>query len=82
MDGEKEIVRHDGEKTMGTNNIAEINGLILGLEELKRRNLKGIRVLMDSQLVVECVNGRWKVKKDHLKPLVVKARTLLLEIFF
>lgn len=68
-----------------TNNQAEYGTLIEGLKAaiaFARENGKplatvGIDVLTDSKLVVEQVNGRWKVKNEGLKPLQKEARSLL-----
>ena len=68
-----------------TNNEAEyrtmINGLQAILDALKALGsdpsaLK-IAVRSDSKLVIEQVNGRWKVKKAELRPLVQQAQKLL-----
>ena len=45
------------------------------MEALKVAN-KGDRILTDSQLVYNQVMGFWKVKKEHLKPLVNSARAI------
>jgi probable phosphoglycerate mutase len=60
-----------------TNNVAEYNGLILGLEEAKRRGAKAVDVRMDSKLVVEQMRGLWKIKHPGLKPLALRAGALL-----
>lgn len=60
-----------------TNNVAEYNGLILGLEEALRRGIRDIDIRMDSLLVVEQMRGRWKIKHPNLKPLAVRAGELL-----
>ena len=36
-----------------------------------------MRVRADSKLVIEQLSGRWKVKADHLRPLLREARELL-----
>ncbi len=51
-----------------TNNEAEYLGLIIGLEYAKKLGVKALTVRGDSKLVVEQAAGRWRVKKDHLKP--------------
>lgn len=56
----------------GTNNTAEYWALILGIREFRlfpHSETGNIDIKMDSKLVVEQVNGRWKVNKDTLKPL-------------
>jgi ribonuclease HI len=54
-----------------TNNVAEWNGLKLGLEEIKSVFGTGlsVNVFLDSELVCKQVTGIYKVKQDHLKPL-------------
>ena len=59
-----------------TNNVAEYTALIIGLEEAKRRGVDDIDVRMDSKLVVEQMNGRWKVKHPNMKPLALRAGEL------
>ncbi|MFL6158487.1 MAG: bifunctional RNase H/acid phosphatase [Marmoricola sp.] len=60
-----------------TNNVAEYRGLIAGLE-LARELAPGaaVEVRMDSQLVVEQMSGRWKVKHPSMKPLAAQAQQL------
>lgn len=56
-----------------TNNEAEYAGLIYALEWLinycPEHNIDSIKIFMDSKLVVEQINGHYKVKASHLKPL-------------
>ena len=59
-----------------TNNEAEYSALIFLLEEIKARNLKYVQISGDSKLVVNQVNGLWKVNKPHLKELFLKAKEL------
>ena len=59
-----------------TNNVAEYTGLIVGLEEAKRRGVDDLDVRMDSKLVVEQMSGRWKIKHPNMKPLALKAGAL------
>jgi len=59
-----------------TNNVAEYNGFILGLEEAKRLGIDDLDVRMDSKLVVEQMRGLWKIKHPNLKPLALRAGAL------
>lgn len=59
-----------------TNNVAEYTALIVGLEEARRRKFDEIEVRMDSKLVVEQMNGRWKIKHPNMKPLAIRAGEL------
>ena len=61
----------------GTNNIAEYTALIIGLEEAWRHEVEDIEIRMDSKLVVEQMNGRWRVRDAKLRPLADRSRELL-----
>ncbi len=61
-----------------TNNVAEYTAFIRGLEEAKRLGVDDIEVRMDSLLVVEQVNGKWKVKHPNMKLLHPRAIELWL----
>jgi ribonuclease HI len=60
-----------------TNNVAEYRALIAGLEAAGATPSRAVAVRGDSKLVIEQVAGRWKVKQEHLRPLVARARELL-----
>ena len=51
-----------------TNNEAEYQGLLLGLEFTKNLSIKHLTIKMDSLLVVNQVNGKWAIRAPHLKP--------------
>ena len=59
-----------------TNNVAEYQGFIIGLEEARRRGVDDLDARMDSMLVVEQMRGRWKIKHPNMKPLALKAGAL------
>ena len=58
------------------NTVAEYRALIAGLELARSRGIQRIRVYLDSELVVEQVNGLAKVGKEQIKPLHAKACSL------
>ena len=60
-----------------TNNVAEYTALIIGLEEARRHAVQDLEIRMDSKLVVEQMNGKWKMKAAHLRPLALEAGALL-----
>jgi ribonuclease HI len=60
-----------------TNNVAEYEAVIAGLEAALAYPARVVRVRADSMLVVEQLNGRWRVKQSHLRPLYARARELL-----
>ena len=60
-----------------TNNQAEYLALIEGLKEVEAWKPDRLEVYLDSKLVVEQVNNRWKVKEPQLKELYREATELL-----
>ncbi|MFB6212464.1 MAG: ribonuclease HI family protein [Candidatus Magasanikbacteria bacterium] len=60
-----------------TNNIAEYKAAIFGLEKLKQKigkekaSEKSIKLKSDSELLVNQVQGKYKVKSDNLKELFI-----------
>lgn len=61
-----------------TNNLAEYQALLEGLEAFVLRGLKGKLICKgDSKLVVEQVNGRWRCRAYHLRLLRDKILVLL-----
>ncbi len=69
-----EIAQGIGE---ATNNVAEYAAVIAGLELAHQKGVTDIEIFMDSELVVSQLLGKWKIKKDTLRPLAVKARALM-----
>jgi probable phosphoglycerate mutase len=61
------------------NTVAEYRALIEGLKLARNHGIQRIRVFLDSELVVDQVNGRSKVGKEHIKPLHAEACSLLQE---
>jgi len=59
-----------------TNNEAEYCALIMGLEEAINCNIKNLSVCGDSLLVINQVNGIYKVKHVNLIPLYAKVMEL------
>jgi ribonuclease HI len=60
-----------------TNNVAEYRAVIAGLEAARRFPARTLRLRADSMLVIRQLEGKWKVKQPHLRPLVEQARQLL-----
>ena len=52
-----------------TNNVAEYRGLLLGLERARALGATEVDVVMDSELVVNQLNGRYRVRSADLAPL-------------
>jgi ribonuclease H / adenosylcobalamin/alpha-ribazole phosphatase len=62
---------------VATNNEAEYHALIEGLKAVAEWKPDRLEVYLDSKLVVEQVNGRWRVKEARLQPLHRQAKELL-----
>lgn len=60
-----------------TNNVAEYQGLIAGLQAALDLGATEAEVRMDSKLVVEQMSGRWQVKHPSMQPLAKEARALV-----
>ena len=60
-----------------TNNIAEYRALILGLEEALKRRCRRLHIFLDSELLVNQINGTYKVKNENLKVLMRDVKKLL-----
>jgi ribonuclease HI len=66
-------------KTIGpaTHNVAEYQALIAGLKLAHEQGIERIRVYMDSEIVVDQVNGASAVRQAHLMELHEEARRLV-----
>ena len=56
-----------------TNNVAEYSALLLALTRAGELGAQEVEIESDSRLLVEQVNGNFRVKAEHLKPLVFDA---------
>lgn len=64
-----------------SNNVAEYSGLLAGLRAVLDIDPgAGVRVKMDSKLVVEQMSGRWKIKHEDMRRLALEARELCTQI--
>jgi ribonuclease HI len=68
-----EIARGLGE---ATNNVAEYTAAILGLERAAELGADEVTLRSDSQLLVNQLTGRYRVRTDHLVPLHRRLREL------
>lgn len=59
-----------------TNNQAEYQALLTGLETALDRGVSRVRILSDSELLVRQLRQEYKVKNEHLKELYLQARSL------
>lgn len=79
------LLRHDGEDLLErseyigetTNNVAEYRSLLLGLDLARELGATEVDIRSDSELLVRQIEGRYKVKAKHLKPLFQQAKEKL-----
>jgi ribonuclease HI len=64
---------------IATNNVAEYRALIAGLEAARQFQPRRVQVRADSELMIRQLEGRYRVKSAHLKPLYEEVRELLAE---
>lgn len=63
---------------VATNNVAEYRGMVEGIRRaLEIDPTAALHVRMDSQLVVEQMSGRWKIKHPDMRELATEARDLI-----
>lgn len=60
-----------------TNNVAEYEGLLLGVSHALQLGATELDVRGDSELLVRQLQGRYQVKAPHLKPFYERAKQLL-----
>jgi len=60
-----------------TNNVAEYQALLLGLNEARKHGGEKISIFLDSELIVRQILGQYQVKDAKLKPLFQKVKNAL-----
>ena len=60
-----------------TNNVAEYEGLLVGLRRAQELGAREVDVRADSLLMIKQLEGDYRVKNEGLKPLFLEARRLL-----
>lgn len=60
-----------------TNNVAEYRAVVAGLEMALEHDPAALILRADSQLLVRQLEGRYRVKAPHLRPLFERVRSLL-----
>ena len=56
-----------------TNNVAEYRALLLALERAEDAGASEVEIRSDSRLLVEQMQGNYKMRAEHLKPLLADA---------
>jgi ribonuclease HI len=72
-------VLDEASRTLGTatNNVAEYEGLLLGLERARALGATEVEVVNDSELVAKQISGDYKVKHEAMRPLHQRATRAL-----
>jgi probable phosphoglycerate mutase len=60
-----------------TNNVAEWTAVVRAIELAQELGADVVDLFLDSQLIVEQLHGRWRVKDAKLQPLAAEARRRL-----
>jgi ribonuclease HI len=60
-----------------TNNYAEYSALLITLKKAIEIHIKNVAVFMDSKLIVEQMNGNFKIKSPTLKTIYQEIKTIL-----
>jgi ribonuclease HI len=63
-----------------TNNVAEYIGVVRALALARELGAERVEMLLDSNLIVEQLHGRWRVKDAKLQPLWAEALRTLREL--
>lgn len=74
---EKKLIDFNGKfYPDATNNVAEYNGLIIGLKMAIKKEITELTCYLDSELIVNQINGEYKIKNAILKKLKSKVDKL------
>src|SRR3989442_15880117 len=63
-----------------TNNRAEYEALVIGLEEARRRGIDDLVIKLDSGVLVKQMRGEYRIRNEALRPLAQRARRLIAEV--
>lgn len=68
-----------GRERETSNNVAEYSGFISILEWLQEQGLRKERIHIrgDSNLVIQQMRGKWKIRQGHYVPLAIRARDMV-----
>lgn len=85
LEGDGEVIYEEGRYIgIQTNNVAEYTAVLEALKKAKElhqtHHFATIDCLMDSNLIVQQMNGKFKIKAQHLLPIVQQIRALVLAL--
>ena len=73
----KELFSVKGKLGITTNNVAEYTACIQGMILALKHDVKQLCIYGDSKLLVQQVNGAWRVNSENIKPLYKKILSLI-----
>lgn len=73
----RELKEYIGE---GTNNVAEYCAVLCALKEMKKMKVRNATINMDSELVVNQLNGNYRIKDEKLQLLFREVKQLEREL--
>lgn len=77
-DKKGKIIEEGGKKIgLATNNVAEYTAVIIGLLESLKLKVKNLQVYSDSQLLINQINGSYKVYSDNLIPFYIILKSII-----
>lgn len=78
LDMEDNVVKKEGSYLgVTTNNQAEYKALKTGLENALELGVRELEIYMDSMLVINQINGAWKIKHQELLPVYDNVKELI-----
>ncbi len=77
-DGDKIVGEHSKYIGEATNNQAEYQAVVLGLEKAKQLGAKEVDCFLDSELVVNQLNRKFKIKDEDIGKWFIKIHNLVL----
>lgn len=60
-----------------TNNVAEYNGLLIGLAMAAKQGVQELLICMDSELIIKQLKGEYRIKDANMVSLASKVKILL-----
>lgn len=76
-ENKKEILIYNKAIGIYTNNVAEYMGVYMGILLCIENGIKKVNIYGDSKLVVEQLNGNWKIKNDNIRAIYDKIQNVL-----
>lgn len=81
FNSEKNLIHEEGVYLkQGTNNFAEYSAVVYALELAVKNQVQELHLFSDSELLIQQLKGKYRVKSPNIKPLFQKCLTLIKSI--